>query len=183
MGIGVELSTEDRAAVEADESIRILNAKMVYKRKYVFDPVDQREYFLKWKGRLAVVGTSEVAGLDLVWSTFSPTLGFAAIRTLISAMCHPKYNVGSYDLTGFFLGAPMEDRAVYVRLPKDATGHAGKILRLLKCAYGLRSASKDSVALLGKAHPRLRGESRHRGGHKEFPIQEAGDGSLHIQVC
>lgn len=45
-------------AVEADESIKILNAKMVYKRKYVFDTVDQREYFLKWKGRLAVVGTN-----------------------------------------------------------------------------------------------------------------------------
>ena len=174
MGIGAELSPEDRAAVEADESIRILNAKMVYKRKYVFDPVDQREYFLKWKGRLAVVGTSEVAGLDLVWSTFSPTLGFAAIRTLISAMCHPKYNVGSYDLTGFFLGAPMEDRAVYVRLPKDATGHAGKVLRLLKCAYGLRSASKDSVALLGKLILEFEERVDTEAGTKDFRFRKLG---------
>ena len=54
MGIGAELTPEDRAAVVADESIRILNAQMVYKRKYVFDQNDQREYFLKWKGRLAM---------------------------------------------------------------------------------------------------------------------------------
>ena len=47
MKIGESLGPEERARVENDPSILILNAKMVYKRKYTFDPVSKKEYFLK----------------------------------------------------------------------------------------------------------------------------------------
>ena len=48
-----------------------------------------RARFLKWKSRLAVIGTGEVQGVDTVWSTFSPTIDFVAIRLIISLMCDP----------------------------------------------------------------------------------------------
>ena len=47
------------------------------------------------EARLAIVGTAETEGVDCVYNTFSPTIGFTAIRVLISLMCDPKYDVGS----------------------------------------------------------------------------------------
>ena len=41
---------------------KVLNTKMLFKRKY--EIVDGVERFKKWKGRLAVVGTGEIPGID-----------------------------------------------------------------------------------------------------------------------
>ncbi len=58
-----------------------------------------------------------------MYSTLSPTVAFSAIRLLISLTVDPKYSVESYDL-GAFLGTELRDRAVYIRLPRDAGIHA-----------------------------------------------------------
>ena len=51
---------------EMDEVLKnggkVLNAKMLFKRKY--EIVDGVERFKKWKGRLAVVETGEKPGVD-----------------------------------------------------------------------------------------------------------------------
>ncbi len=101
-----------------DKKLRILQCKMVYKRKYTVDE-DGKERFLKWKSRLAVVGSREREGWETVYSTFSPTVAFSAVRLLISLTMDPKFSVESYDLSGAFLGTELRDRVVYIRLPKD----------------------------------------------------------------
>ena len=66
MGVGVIPSEEEIADV-IRRGHKILRAKMVYKRKYeivVGKDGQARERFLKWKARLAVVGTGEVEGVD-----------------------------------------------------------------------------------------------------------------------
>ncbi len=66
----------------------------MYKRKYIAVTMPDgsvREKFAKWKARLAIVGTAETEGVDCVYNTFSPTIGFTAIRVLVSLMCNPKY--------------------------------------------------------------------------------------------
>ena len=63
-----------------------------------------RDRFLKWKERLASVGTGEVKSLDTCWSTFSPTIGMTAMRMWIALMCRKGFDVRSYDLSGAFLG-------------------------------------------------------------------------------
>ncbi len=57
-----------------------LNTKMLFKRKY--EIVDGVERFKKWKGRLAVVGTGEIPGIDSLFSSFSPIVAFSAVRML-----------------------------------------------------------------------------------------------------
>ena len=137
MEVAVYPSEEELAEIRK-RGTKILRTKMVYKRKYesiVGRDGIARDRFLKWKARLAVVGSSEVKAVDLCWSTFSPTIGMTAVRTIISLMCDPKYDVRSYDLSGAFLATPL-DRAVYVKLPEDAGEDAGKILRLIKACTG-----------------------------------------------
>ena len=112
--------------------------------------MDKKEYFEKWKSRLAAQGQHQEPGIDCVWNTFSPTLGFAAIKTLASLMCDPTWIVDSYDLLEAFLGTKLEDREVYIRLPPEAGKHANKILRLEKSSYGLKSVSKAFMKKLGE---------------------------------
>ena len=85
---------------------------MLFKRKY--EIVDGVERFKKWKGRLAVVGTGEIPGLDSSYSSFSPTVAFSAVRMLVALTVEPGFSVESYDLSGACLGTELRDRAVYV---------------------------------------------------------------------
>ncbi len=77
-----------------------------------------------------------------MWNTFSPTLGFSTIRTLISLMCDPKWMIDNYDLSGAFLGTKLEDREMYMRLPPESGKYPNKVLRLEKSIRGLKSAVK-----------------------------------------
>ena len=149
MSVGVLLDERQAQAIEKDKKVQVLRSKMVYKRKYEISPTDGKEYFLKWKARLAAVGCTQEPGVDTVWNTFSPTIGFTAIRTLIATMCNPKWYVDSYDLSGAFLGTRLEDQAVYMRLPPGAGEYSNKILRLTRSIYGLRGASKAFMKQLG----------------------------------
>ena len=129
---------------------RILRAKMVYKRKYAISPTTNKESFLKWKARLAVDGSRQTLGLDTVWNTFSPTVGFTAIRTMISVLCNPKFYTSSFDLSGAFLGSTLDDHAVYVRFPPDAGEYANRVVRLTKAVYGIKNSGSSFMAQLGE---------------------------------
>ena len=89
--IGVEVTPAEAKQV-TEKGIRILQCKMVYKRKYAIGE-DGKERFLKWKSRLSVVGSSEREGWETVYNTFSPTVAFSAIRLLISLTVDPKFSV------------------------------------------------------------------------------------------
>jgi hypothetical protein len=97
-----------------------------------------------------VVGSSEREGWETVYSTFSPTVAFSAVRLLISLTVDPRFSVESYDLSDAFLGTELRDRAVYIRLPKDSGIHAGKILMLKKSVYGLKTSGRDFIAQLAE---------------------------------
>ena len=148
MNVGVLLSPK-----EVDDVIKtggkILRSRMIYKRKYCISPTTKKEEFLKWKGRLAVNGAGQTEGVDTVWNTFSPTIGFSAIRSMIAIVCNPKYVTESFDLSGAFLGTKLEDQAVYVRLPPDAGEYGGRVLRLLRAVYGLKSSGASFMKQLG----------------------------------
>ncbi len=85
-----------------------------------------------------------------MYSTFSPTVAFSAIRLLISLTVDPKYSVESYDLSGAFLGTELRDRSVYIRLPRDAGIHSGKILLLKKSVYALKTSGRDFMVQLAE---------------------------------
>jgi len=172
MQVGVEQTDEQVRKLQQDPTVRILNSRFVHKRKYKISPVDQKEYFDKWKSRLAAQGQHEEPGIDCVWNTFSPTLGLSAIRTLISLMCDPKWMVDSYDLSGAFLGTKLEDREVYLRLPPEAGKYANKVLRLEKSIYGLKSAGKAFMKQLGDEVLKF---------VERVEYKSPGDNSVHVQ--
>ena len=153
----------------------ILRSRMIYKRKYSI--VDGKERFLKWKGRLAVNGRGQEKGVDTVWDSFSPTVGFSAIRSMISVLCDPKYAVDSYDLSGAFLGTRLEDQAVYVRLPFDAGDYAHRVIRLTKAVYGVKNSGKLFMRQLGeeilKFEERVMTESKNQNGTVESQVDIA----------
>ena len=147
MDVGVLLPEEEVEKLNRDGE-KILRSKMIYKRKYAISPMTGKEGFLKWKGRLAVNGAGQTEGVDTVWNTFSPTIGFTAIRTMISVLCNPKYLMRSYDLSGAFLGTKLENQAVYVRLPPDAGEYANKVIRLTKSVYGIKNSGSSFMKQL-----------------------------------
>jgi hypothetical protein len=70
MGVFV-LPSDDEMEEIRSKNKRVLRCKMVYARKYesvMCDDGQIRDRFLKWKGRLAAVGTGEVKSLDTCWS-------------------------------------------------------------------------------------------------------------------
>jgi hypothetical protein len=151
MGVFVLPSDDEMEEIRVKNK-RVLRCKMVYARKYesvMCDDGQIRDKFLKWKGRLAAVGTGEVKSLDTCWSTFSPTIGMTAMRTLIALMCRKGFDVRSYDLSGAFLGTDLA-REVYVKLPEEAGKYAGKIVRCVKALYGLITSSRDFVNSLSE---------------------------------
>ena len=114
MGVFAEPSSEELRKI-SEEAKRMLRCKMVYVRK--FESVQGldgqiRDRFLKWKGRLAAIGTGEVKSLDTCWSTFSPTIGMTATRTLITLMCREGFDVRSYDLSGANLGTDLREKFI-----------------------------------------------------------------------
>ncbi len=95
------------------------------------------------------MSTAETEGVDCLYNTFSPTIGFTALgRVLISLMCDHKYEVGSYDLTGAFLSTDLKGRAVCIQFPSDAGEDANKIVRLVKEFYGLKSSGTSFIKQL-----------------------------------
>ncbi len=72
--IGVEVTPAEVKQV-TEKELRILQCKMIYKRKYHIGE-DGKERFLRCKSMLAVVGSSERGGWETVYSTFSPTVAF-----------------------------------------------------------------------------------------------------------
>ena len=95
-----------------------------------------------------VVGSSEREGWETVHRTFLTTVAFSDVRLLISLTVDPKFSVESYDLSGVFLGTELRDRAVYIKLPKDAGVHVGKILLLKISVYGLKTSGRDFITQL-----------------------------------
>ena len=154
MGVFVLPSEQEMKEIR-DLNKHVLRCKMAYARKYesvVGDDGQIRNRFLKWKGRLAAGGTREVKSLDTCWSTFSPTIGMTAMRTLIALMCRKGFEVRSYDLSGAFLGTDLA-REVYVKLPEEAGIYAGKIVRCVKELHGLITCSRDFVNSLSERIP------------------------------
>ena len=65
---------------------------MVYKRKYEISPADGKEYFLKWKARLAAVGCAQEPGDD------DPFCEYCVEYVLAYERVYSHSDVDSYDV-------------------------------------------------------------------------------------
>ena len=84
-------------------------------------------------------GYSQVEGVDYD-QTFSPTVRFESIRQLVAM----GLEMHQMDLTTAFLYAPLEE-VVYMEQPEGTVeeGNESKVMRLLKCLYGLKQSPRQ----------------------------------------
>jgi hypothetical protein len=99
----------------------------------------------KYKARLVVMGNHQVEGLDFN-ETFSPTLRYQSLRTLLSLATSWDLEVYQLDIKTAFLNGILEE-SIYMMQPSlfpVQVGSQGEelVLQLKKSLYGLRQAPR-----------------------------------------
>ena len=135
------------------ESLREINVyelvdrpagKKVVQSKWVLRvKTDAKGKTEKYKARVVAKGYSQVEGVDYD-QTFSPTVRFESIRQMVALVTSKNMAMHQMDVTTAFLYAPLEEE-VYMEKPKGTLlpGNEGKVIRLLKCLYGLNKAPRQ----------------------------------------
>jgi len=108
---------------------KILPTKFVIKQKYLTDE-NKNEVSDKWKAHLVLMGDLQKENVN-VFSLFSATPSFPAIRLIISLSTDPAMSVESYDLVSALLVPKLEGPFTVMRLPSTRTDVKGKCLRCL----------------------------------------------------
>ena len=74
--------------------------------------------------------------------TDSPTVQKHSVRLLLALACKYGWDISTTDITSAFLQGNQLDRDVYIKPPKEAN-MPGKLMKLNKCLYGLKDASRQ----------------------------------------
>ena len=118
--------------------------KKVVKSKWVLRvKANERGEVEKYKARVVAKGYSQVEGIDYD-QTFSPTVRFESIRQMVALGASRGMSMHQMDVTTAFLYAPLEEE-VYMEQPEGTVkeGDQGKVMRLLKCLYGLKQSPRQ----------------------------------------
>ena len=96
---------------------------------------DEYGNFIKAKSRLVAKGFTQVQDVDY-HETTSPTPASAPVKTIPVIANELGLPVFHLDVSQAFIQAPLEDD-IYMRLPPGSGELSGRVVRLLKCQYGL----------------------------------------------
>ena len=95
----------------------------------------------KTKSRVVAKGFTQVQDVDY-HETTSPTPASAPVK-MIAAIANEKgLPVFPLDMSQVFVQAPLEEE-IYTRLPPGCGELSGKVVKLLKCQYGLKQAGRE----------------------------------------
>ena len=102
----------------------------------------------KIKARVGAKGFGQVEGVDYD-QTFSPTVRFEGIRQMVALGTSRGMKMHQMDVTTAFLYAPLEEE-VYMEQPEGTVeeGDEGKVMKLLKCLYGLKQSPRQWNVLI-----------------------------------
>ena len=101
---------------------------------------------LKTKSRVVAKGFTQVQEVDYHERT-SPTPASAPVK-MIAAIANKKgLPVFHLDVSQAFVQAPLEEE-IFLRLPPGCGKLSGKVVKLLKCQYGLKQAGREWHLLL-----------------------------------
>ena len=101
---------------------------------------------LKTKSRVVAKGFTQVQDVDY-HETTPPTPASAPVK-MIAAIANEKgLSVFHLDVSQAFVQAPLEEE-IYLRLPPGCGELSGKVVKLLKCQYGLKQAGREWHLLL-----------------------------------
>jgi hypothetical protein len=95
---------------------------------------------LKLRARLVANGQRQQHGLDYS-ETFAPTSNMSTIRTVLAMAAQNDWEIHQVDIKSAYLHAEIKED-IYMRPPPGylRAGDEGKVLRLLRCLYGLKQA-------------------------------------------
>ena len=116
------------------------NAKSVVGGKWVYqlkqDTDNNKDFF---KSRYVGKGYSQVEGRDY-HESYSPVVNFTTIRIALTIAAERNYAIRQFDVKTAFLNANLEEE-VYMEMP-EGFEIPGMVIKLEKCVYGLKQASR-----------------------------------------
>ena len=154
--------------------------KKVVKSKWVLRvKTNERGEIEKYKARVVAKGYSQVEGVDYD-QTFSPTVRFESIRQMVALGASKGMQMHQMDVTTAFLYAPL-DEEVYMEQPEGTVfpGGEGKVMRLLKCLYGLKQSPRQWNILIDTVLKQL-GFTRLKS---DFGIYVKGEGDDAVYIA
>lgn len=108
--------------------------------KWVFRVKLNSDNTVRFKARLCAKGYSQQQGTDYE-ETFSPTIRFDTIRTMLSLAARKQMEIMQFDIkTAFLYGSIHEE--VYMN-PPPGLETEGRVCKLLKSLYGLKQAPRN----------------------------------------
>jgi hypothetical protein len=186
MSVGVWLDERQAQAVERDKKVQVLGSKMVYKRKYEISPTDGKEYFLKWKARLAAVGCAQEPSEDTVY--LGTSLDDRAVYMKLPQWTGEYSNNGAFGCKSGLQSTVILNRCEveYVALCSEVC--EVKYLRSLMRELGHKQAEstftwEDNKAaiLIAENECTSAGRSKHIDVRYKFVAQDITEGSVRVR--
>ena len=123
------------------KSRKIVGSKWVHTFKG-----DELGKCVKTKSRLVAKGFSQIANIDY-HETTSPTPASAPVKMIAVIANEKGLPVFHLDLSQAFVQASLQEE-IFMRLPQGCGDLSGKVVKLLKCQYGLKQAGREWHLLL-----------------------------------
>eukprot|EP00961_Rhodomonas_salina_P117242 1578170-Rhodomonas_salina.1 len=112
-----------------------ISTKFTYKCK-----MGDEGQVIKKKGRLIII-RGDLQKEDEYTKTFDPTSRFNTLRALISIAAQERLKLVQFDIKGTFMVSSIEDKELYIELPKGYEAPEGYTARLNSSCYGTRDAA------------------------------------------
>ena len=90
------------------------------------------------KARLIVKGYEE----DLTSNIYSPVARMPTVRLILSNALQNDWEILQLDIPSAFLNGKVK-KDIYIKTPQGVNNEEGKVLKLYKSLYGLKSAPRD----------------------------------------
>lgn len=113
--------------VECPPNIKLIDTRWIFRSK-----IDGTK-----KARLVARGFQE----NVTSEIYAPVARLSTIRMLISLALQKNWSIRQLDVPVAFLNGTLKE-AIYIKPPEGANIHEGKVLKLNKALYGLKSAPR-----------------------------------------
>ena len=124
------------------KGFKTLDTKMVLKLKEPEGQNTPRRY----KARLCARGFKQEEGVDFDF-TFAPVAAYNSLRLFMTILASLDYEIHTVDVKTAFLHSVLKEE-IYIDIPDgypnaNALRSQGKVLKLLKCLYGLKQSPRE----------------------------------------
>jgi hypothetical protein len=97
---------------------------------------------LKFKARVVAGGHKQIRGINYE-ETFAAAAKIASIHVVLAYAAQSDWDIDQVDVVAAYLNADLDEEIYMEALPGVLKPHKkGKVVRLLKCIYGLKQAGR-----------------------------------------